>query len=174
MNSMPIGVLKHFRDQRIDFIEGRLDVGQEQAVPMISQTISYVDRHFPNHDLKLFDLPPGTTCPMIEGVKGADYVVLVTEPTPFGMHDLLLTIDTMRELGKDFGVVINRHGIGNKDIETYCAEYNIPVLGKIPNRRQAAELYSRGELIYKEVPGIREELDKITGHIFSSVKAKLP
>jgi MinD superfamily P-loop ATPase len=170
MTGMSIGVLKHYGDENINFIEGRLDIGQEQAVPLISQTISYVDEHFGNDVLKLFDLPPGTSCPMIEGVRGADYVILVAEPTPFGMHDLKLTIETMKELGKDCGVVINRDGLGNEDIDALCRENNVPVLARIPNKRQVAELYSKGRLVYEHVEGFREELEKINRYVFSGVK----
>ena len=170
MTGMPVGVLKHYRDENINFIEGRLDIGQEQAVPLISQTIRYVDEHFGHDILKIFDLPPGTSCPMIEGAKGADYVILVAEPTPFGLHDLKLTVETMIELGKDYGVVINRYGLGDEDIDAYCREKNIPVLARIPNRRQVAELYSKGSLVYKDVAGLREELEKISSHVLNGVK----
>jgi MinD superfamily P-loop ATPase len=170
MTNLSVGVLKHYGDKNINFIEGRLDIGQEQAVPLISQTISYVDEHFSKDIPKIFDLPPGTSCPMIEGVKGADYVLLVAEPTPFGLHDLKLTVETMKELGKDCGVVINKYGLGDEDIDTYCRENNIPVLARIPNKRKVAELYSKGKLIYEHIPGLREELEKISSHIFSGVK----
>ncbi len=102
---------------------------------------------------------------MIEAVKDADFVILVTEPTPFGLHDLKLAVDTVRELNKKFGVVINRYGIGNDDVLDYCQTENIPILAKIPNDRHIAELYSRGKLIYKEIPEVRQQLKKIESYL---------
>jgi len=103
-----IGELNHFEKDNLTFVESRLDIGQEQAVPLISQTNEYIDKHFHKEALKLYDSPPGTSCPVIEAVKNADFVILVTEPTPFGLHDLKLAVDTLKELKKKFGVVVNR------------------------------------------------------------------
>ncbi len=169
-NSLPMvpqkmGELKHFKNKSLSFIESRLEIGQEQAVPLISQTNKYVDTHFSEQVIKLFDSPPGTSCPVIEATKDAEFVILVTEPTPFGLHDLTLAVETMRELKKNFGVVINRHGIGNDDVEKYCSTENIPLLAKIPNDRKIAELYSRGELLYKKIPEVKEQLDLLIHHI---------
>lgn len=160
-----MGVLSHYQSNKLTFIESRLDIGQEQAVPLISQTIDYVDRHFPNEIIKLYDAPPGTSCPVIEATKDADFVILVTEPTPFGLHDLKLAVETMKELRKKTGVVVNRFGIGNDDVLGYCKEENIPVLAKIPNSRKIAELYSSGKLIYRELPDVKQQLDGIIEYI---------
>lgn len=165
MKPQKMGVLKHFENASLSFIESRLNIGQEQAVPLIAQTLKYVDARFSNGVIKIFDSPPGTSCPVIEAVKDADFVILITEPTPFGLHDLTLAVETMRELKKDFGVVINRHGIGNDEVEKYCNTENIPLLAKIPNDRRIAELYSRGALLYKQVPGVKEQLDILIHHI---------
>jgi MinD superfamily P-loop ATPase len=162
-----MGELKHIKSGKIDFIESRLDIGQEQAVPLIGQTIHYIESKFPKKTLKIFDAPPGTSCPVIEATKDVDFVILVTEPTPFGLHDLKLAVDTMVELGKPHGVVINRYGIGNNDVVDYCEENNIPILAKIPNSRKLAELYSRGKLVYKELPEFKEELQKIETYILN-------
>ncbi len=156
-----MGELKHFERGRLSFIESRLDIGQEQAVPLIAQTIQYTDEYFTNGLIKIYDSPPGTSCPVIEAVKDADLVILVTEPTPFGLHDLKLAVDTMKELGKKFAVVVNRFGIGNDDVIEYCKHENIDILAKIPNDRQIAELYSRGELVYRKVPAVKRQLEKI-------------
>ena len=169
-NSLPMipkkmGELKLFKADKLDFIEGRLDVGQEQAVPLISQTLEYVDEKYPKDTIKLFDSPPGTSCPVIEATKDADFVILITEPTPFGFHDLKLAIDTMRVLKKEIGVVVNRHGIGNNDVIDYCKKEDIPVIATIPNDRHIAELYSRGELLYNKIPEVKKELEKISKFI---------
>ena len=160
-----MGVLKHYKNEKLNFVESRLEIGQEQAVPLISQTNEYIDKHFPDGIIKLYDAPPGTSCPVIEATKDADLVILVTEPTPFGLHDLKLTVDTMYALKKQFGVVVNRHGIGNNDVLEYCRKENIPVVAKIPNDRYIAELYSRGELVYKKVPEVKRQLKNIHDYI---------
>lgn len=172
VNALPMvpqrmGQLKQFWYNNIDFIESRLDIGQEQAVPLIAQTIEFVDTHFDNDIIQLFDSPPGTSCPVIEATKEADYVILVTEPTPFGLHDLKLAVETMKALKKEFGVVINRYGVGNDDVVEYCLHENIPVLAKIPNSRKVAEIYSKGQLIYDKIPEIKEQFVKLKDFILS-------
>jgi MinD superfamily P-loop ATPase len=163
MKEHPIGELSHFNVDGLDFVEGQLNIGEQQAVPMISKTIDYTRTNFPDHSLFIYDAPPGTSCPVIESVKGADYVILVAEPTPFGLHDLKLSVKTMRKVGKQFGVVINRHGLGNDDIEKYCREEQVNVLGRIPNMPEIAQKYSRGELII-DIPEIRREMFSILTH----------
>jgi len=151
----------------ISFIESRLDIGQEQAVPLIAQTNDYIDKTFDKNIIRIFDAPPGTSCPVIEATKNVDFVILITEPTPFGLHDLKLAVETMKELKKDFGVVINRYGIGNNDVVDYCDGDNIPILAKIPNSRKVAELYSMGKLIYTELPEVKQELQNIMNYILN-------
>ena len=160
-----MGEMKHYRNGNLSFVESRLDIGQEQAVPLIAQTKEYIDTHFSEKMIKFFDAPPGTSCPVIEVTKDVDFVILVTEPTPFGLHDLKLAVDTMRELNRNYGVVVNRHGIGNDDVLEYCQNEKIPVLARIPNDRSIAELYSRGELVYQMIPAVKEKLIKIMDQI---------
>jgi len=162
-----MGELNHFKKDNLTFVESRLDIGQEQAVPLISQTNEYIDKHFHKDALKLYDSPPGTSCPVIEAVKNADFVILVTEPTPFGLHDLKLAVDTLKELKIRFGVVVNRHGIGNDDVVNYCINENIDLIAKIPNSRRIAELYSRGELIYQRIPEVKHQFEEIEKYIFA-------
>jgi len=131
-------------------LEGRLIVGEEQAVPLIQQTQEVAKQEYAHIPMQFFDCPPGTSCPVIAATKEADYVILVTEPTPFGLHDLALAAQTMQLLNKPFGVVINRDGIGNEDVETFCSREQIPVITKIPMDRRIADCYSRGELIYQQ------------------------
>lgn len=166
-----MGQLKQFEKDQLNFIESRLDVGQEQAVPLISQTIEFVNENYSNDILQIFDSPPGTSCPVIEATKDVDFVILVTEPTPFGLHDLKLAVETMNELKKPYGVVVNRYGIGNNDVLDYCQEENIPIMAKIPNKRKIAELYSKGNLIFKEVDDFKNELVKIQKFIKSKFSA---
>jgi MinD superfamily P-loop ATPase len=151
----------------LTFVESRLDIGQEQAVPLIAQTKADVARDHGDTRYRIYDAPPGTSCPVIEATKDADVVMLVTEPTPFGLNDLKLAVETMRELGKRIAVVINRYGIGNDEVEQYCSAEGIAVLAKLPNDRRAAELYSRGERIYTELPAFKAELEKIAAFVRS-------
>ncbi|MCD4833433.1 MAG: ATP-binding protein [Bacteroidales bacterium] len=167
MISQRMGTLNHYENGNISFIESRLDIGQEQAVPLIAQTNDYIDETFDKNIVKIFDAPPGTSCPVIEATKDVDFVILITEPTPFGLHDLKLAVETMKKLRKDFGVVINRYGIGNNDVIDYCENDNIPILAKIPNSRKVAELYSMGKLIYTELPEVKQELQKIRNYILN-------
>jgi MinD superfamily P-loop ATPase len=169
-NSLPMvaekmGELRELQAGRLIFIESKLDIGQEQAVPLIAQTLRYVDSKYPAVDLKIYDSPPGTSCPVIEATKNADLIILVTEPTPFGLHDLKLAVETMRELKKPFAVVVNRYGIGNDDVIHYCESENIMIIAKIPNLRAVAALYSRGELLYRAVPEFRTALDTIIAFV---------
>jgi len=160
-----MGELKHFQTSNFNFVESRLDIGQEQAVPLIAQTLDYLKNNFSEETIFLLDSPPGTSCPVIEVTKNADFVILITEPTPFGFHDLILAVETMQELNRDFAVVINRHGIGNSEVLDYCEHNGIDVLAKLPNDRRIATLYSRGELVYKKVPEFASELKKIADYV---------
>ena len=162
MQPQKMGELSHFQFGNLSFVESRLEIGQEHAVPLINQTKQYIDEKFSSELLQIYDSPPGTSCPVIEAVKDADFVILVTEPTPFGLHDLKLAVELIRKLSKQFGIVLNRFGIGDDAVLTYCQEYNIPLLAKIPNDRHIAEMYSRGELIYRNIPEVKRELEVIS------------
>ncbi len=161
MKPKKMGELKHFKSGNLDFIESKLIIGEEQAVPLIKQTLDYIDGNFPTEMIKIFDAPPGTSCPVIEATKDADLILLVTEPTPFGLHDLKLAVETMKKLKKDLGVIINRFGIGDANVEKYCKENSIPIIAKIPNMRKIAEIYSDGNLIYTKIPEVKAQLENI-------------
>jgi MinD superfamily P-loop ATPase len=105
----------------------------------------------------LIDVSPGTSCPVVEAVKDSDFCLLVTEPTPFGLNDLSLAVEVVRKLGIPCGVVINRVGVGNQEVEQYCHREGIPVLLKIPLDRNIALLYSRGISLVEGMPRWREE-----------------
>jgi len=159
MIAQRIGELSHFAIANLNFIESRLNIGEEQAVPLIKQTKKYVEDNFDHNIIKIFDSPPGTSCPVIETVKDADLVILITEPTPFGLHDLKIAIETIQIMKKDMGVVINRWGIGDNNVELYCKNNDIPIIAKFPNSRAVAELYSKGELIYPKDNEFKEQLE---------------
>ena len=160
-----MGELKSYRMGNLHFIESRLIIGEEQAVPLIRQTIDYVDTDFNINTIKIFDSPPGTSCPVIEVVRDADMIILVTEPTPFGLHDLKLAVDTVKKLKKSFSVVINRFGIGNDSVEKYCKNEKIEIIARIPNDRKIAEMYSNGNLLYQKIPSVKNAVKNIRNYI---------
>lgn len=146
-----IGVVETVETDGVTLIQGRLDVGVAMAPPLIRAVKSRLQRGVP----AILDAPPGTSCPVIATLRGADFVALVTEPTPFGLHDLKLAVDMVKELGIPFGVIINRVGIGDDRVHTFCGEKKIPVLLEIPDDRRIAEAYSRGELVIDALPEYR-------------------
>ena len=135
-----IGAVKFGVTGDLKFVYGELEVGEPMAVPVIKA----VKRRIETDKNVIVDSPPGTSCPVIETVKGSDFCVLVTEPTPFGLHDLKIAIQVLEDMKIPFGVVVNRTGIGDKKVYEYCEERNIPILLEIPYKRRIAELYSRG------------------------------
>jgi MinD superfamily P-loop ATPase len=147
-----VGVVETGRAGPIAFVQGRMNLGEPMAPPLIRA----VKRYVRPDEINLLDCPPGTACPMITAVRGADFVVLVTEPTPFGLHDLRLAVETVRLLGIPFGVIVNRVGVGDDRVHRYCAEEGVPVLMEIPDDRRIAEAYSRGELAIDAADGLRE------------------
>lgn len=164
MKANRMGVTSACHSGKLVFVESKLDIGQEQAVPLISSTKEIIDE-YPGRRIIISDSPPGTSCPVIEATKDSDLVILVTEPTPFGMHDLMLAVETMKVTGNRHVVVINRYGIGDSRVEDYCRKEGIEVIARIPDDRRVAEIYSRGALPYKEVPSFRDEICRIRDYI---------
>lgn len=133
---------------QIHFIQGTLNVGEAMSPPVIRA----VKATAPNVDLVITDVPPGTSCPAIASIRDCDFVILVTEPTPFGLNDLKLAVDMVRALELPFGVVINRAGLGDRGAQHYCREESIKTLAEIQDDRRVAEAYSRGELVCHTLP----------------------
>ena len=152
-----IGVVKTWQSGQILLKGGCLDVGVSSASTLVH---AVKERLVPGMDA-ILDAPPGTACQAVATLRGVDYAVLVTEPTPFGLHDLRLAVDTARELGVKFGVVINRSDIGDRRVHDYCAEECIPVLLEIPEDRRIAEAYSRGELLIDALPQYRADFQRL-------------
>ncbi len=152
---------RYYLNDHLQFIESRIDIGVEQATPLIGQTRKFIKENYDNHWFVILDAPPGTSCPVMEAVKDADLVVLITEPTPFGFNDLKLALETVKELEKPYAVVINKYGIGNDDVLNYCRDNSITVLGKLPHLTEAAVLYSKGKTMVDALPQIRNEMEKI-------------
>jgi len=152
-----IGMIEKGMAGSMAFMQGILNVGDPMATPIIRQLHTCLDRT----KTIILDSPPGTSCPVIETVRGSDYCILVTEPTPFGLHDLQLAVATVRELKVPFGVIINCAGIGDDAVEAWCCEEVIPLLMKIPWDRRIAEGYSRGEPIVAVMPKLRQEFRQL-------------
>lgn len=132
----------------ISLVMGRLDVGISLVPPLIRGVKS---KMFPGKPA-IIDAPPGTSCPVVAAIRGTDYVLLVTEPTPFGLNDLMLAVDMVRELKIPFGVVVNRAGSGDDRVHNYCRSEGIPIMAEIPDDRRIAEAYSKGHLMIDELP----------------------
>lgn len=146
-----IGVVETVQAGNITLIQGRIDVGVAMAPPLIRAVKARLQDDLP----AILDAPPGTSCPVIATLRSTDFVVLVTEPTPFGLHDLNLAVDMVRELGMPFGVVVNRVGSGDDRVHVFCSQEGIPILLEIPEDRRIAEAYSRGNLIVDALPEYR-------------------
>ncbi len=158
-------LIKYKINDSFDFVESRLDIGVEQATPLIKESKKFIEKSKNQYKTIILDSPPGTSCPVIEAVKDVDLVILVTEPTPFGLYDLKLAVDTMRELNKKFAVVINKYGIGNNDIDNYCKDNDIQIIGKIPHMQTAASLYSGGKILIDKIPEIQKEISTIANNL---------
>lgn len=156
-----IGTLKFGSADNLELVYGELEIGEPMAVPVIRD----VKRHIKNGKNVILDSPPGTSCPVIEAVKGSDFCILVTEPTPFGLHDLKITVQVLEDMKIPFGVIVNRAGIGDKKVYEYCREKNIPILLEIPFQRRIAELYSRGVPFSLEMPEWKEKFQILFNEI---------
>ena len=143
-----IGILKLASAGDLRLVYGELEVGEPMAVPLIRE----VKRHIDKSRNVILDSPPGTSCPVIETVKDSDFCILVTEPTPFGLHDLKIAVQVLEDMKISLGVVVNRASIGDRKVYEYCKEKDIPILLEIPYNRRIAELYSKGIPFSLEMP----------------------
>ena len=164
------GIIEGGEAEGIALVQGRLNVGEAMAAPLIRA----VKRKSRSSGTVIVDSPPGTSCPVLAAVGGCDYVVLVTEPTPFGLNDLQLAVEAMRALSLSFGVVINRAGTGNDGVAPYCARERIAVLAELPDDRRVAEAYSRGEIAVKTVTGARERFVALADRIVTELRLRWP
>jgi MinD superfamily P-loop ATPase len=143
-----IGVVELGSSAKIEFVQGRLNVGEPMAPPLIRA----VKRKAIADGVAILDAPPGTSCPVVTTVRDADYVLLVTEPTPFGLNDLKLAVEMIRQLGVRHGVVINRADSGDHRVREFCEAEKIPILHELPDDRRLAVAYSRGRLAVSVLP----------------------
>ncbi len=161
-----IGLIEFGRANNIQFINGRLDIGQALSPPLIRE----IKKHKNSTREIIIDSPPGTSCPVIEAVKGSNFSLLVTEPTPFGLNDLKLAVETLRKLNIPLGVIINRAGIGNGQVEEYCKQEKIPILMTIPMDRKIAVAYSEGKSIIETQPSYEKKFEQLFEKIKRLVK----
>ena len=152
-----IGVIEKGRSGTMEFIHGILHVGEPMAPPLIRQ----VKRHINNKPHAIIDASPGTSCPVVEAVNGSDFCLLVTEPTPFGLHDLKLAVEMLRKLDIPCGVVINCADIGDREVEKYSENENIPILMTIPWDRRIAEAYSNGIPLVEALPEFKKKFSQL-------------
>ncbi|HUV77176.1 MAG TPA: ATP-binding protein [Desulfobacterales bacterium] len=160
-----LGTIEIGHKNNLHFVHGRLRIGEAMSPPLIRNVRSYTR----SDQLTIIDAPPGTSCPVIAAMKGADFVLMVTEPTPFGLHDLQLAVEAVKLLGIPSGLVINRSDIGYDRVRTYAEQENLPILMEIPFDRRIAEAYSKGKLIVEEMPewkekflGLYRQIEKLT------------
>lgn len=163
----PIGQLRQGTSGQIRFVDGVLNVGEAMSPPAIHA----VKAAAPRADLIILDCPPGTSCPAIAGVRDADLVLLVTEPTPFGLNDLKLAVDMVHALGLPCAVVINRADAGDLESREYCQRSRIPILAELPDARAVAEAYSRGELASAVVSSYADRMHQLLAQIDAGVSA---
>ena len=156
-----LGVIEIGHRNSLAFAHGRLRVGEAMSPPLIREVRS----HTQSDRLTIIDAPPGTSCPVIAAMKGTNFVLMVTEPTPFGLHDLKLAVEAVKLLEIPRGLVINRSDIGDDGVRTYAKMENIPILMEIPFDRRIAEVYSRGSLSVVEMPEWEERFRKLYLHI---------
>ncbi|MDD4873816.1 MAG: ATP-binding protein [Dehalococcoidales bacterium] len=163
-----IGVVEWGNSDGIKFVQGILNVGEAMAPPVIHKVKEYAK----NSDIIIRDAPPGTSCPVVETVRDSDFCLLLTEPTPFGLNDLILAVETVRELDIPYAVIINRTGIGDAGVEDYCREEKILVLLTIPLDTEIARLYSRGVALVDGMPHWKSRFLQLYSDIKEMVDAR--
>lgn len=159
-----IGYLEIGNKNELDFVHGKLNIGEI----LVTFIIKEIKKHKTQKKTVVIDCPPGTSCPMITAVKDSDYCILVTEPTPFGLNDLVLAVEVLRKLDIPFGVVINRSDLGNKNVENYCQKEDIRILAKIPFSKEIAVAYSKGVTIVDSLPSYKQLFQEMFNNIIES------
>ncbi len=154
-------------EEGISFAEGILNIGEPSAVRIIRQMKKQIDE---NADVIVIDSPPGTSCPVVETLQGVDFALLVTEPTPFGLHDLKLAVNTVRSMDIPIGVVINRYDGEYTKVEEYLVQENIPLMMRIPYNVEIAKIYSSGRLFSRELKGYVEKFERVYEQIEAVMK----
>jgi MinD superfamily P-loop ATPase len=156
-----VGWLEHSVAPPLHFTQGKLKIGEASGVPIIKKAkLNAVPT-----DLLIFDSPPGISCPVVTTLEGMDFVILITEPTPFGLHDLKLAVELVRTYSIPFGVVINQVGIGDQRVQEYCQKDGISILAEIPHHRGIATGYAEGKDLLESYPQIKHQLEALYVHL---------
>jgi len=164
--AVPLGQVSEYSlNGTLSILEARTIIGVMSPVPVIKAAIKKADNQA---DIILFDSPPGTSCPFIQTVSAADYVILVTEPTPFGLSDLRQSIETLKKINKPCGVIINRSGLGDNKVQDFLYRERIPLLLEIPFKKEIAGLYSRGKIVSENDSFFSKQLLSVTDNIISN------
>lgn len=162
-----LGIVKSmYINSHAEIIEACADVGVYSPVPVIKKAIKDASNSY----LAIFDSPPGISCPFIATVENADFVILVTEPTPFGLNDLKLSVETLKQLKRPFGVIVNRAGLGNREVYDWLKQNRIPLLLEIPFDREIARIYSEGRLLAEEKTAYQLQFKQVLKAIEKSVR----
>lgn len=159
--SRELGILETGFAGPVEFVQGVLRVGEAMSPPLIKAVKSRINPA----KVAILDAPPGASCPVINTVAASDFIIMVTEPTPFGLHDLRIAVEAVGELGVPIGVVLNRSDIGDRGVHSYCAERNLPLLLEIPHRRDIAEGYSRGQVLVESAPEFKSSFSDLLGKV---------
>ncbi|MFC1940742.1 ATP-binding protein [Chloroflexota bacterium] len=163
-----IGVIETGDADGVDFGHGKLAIGQAMAPPIIREVKGLVDKD----SVVIIDASPGTSCPVVEAIKDSDFCLLVTEPTPFGLNDLVLAVETVRQLRIPCGIVLNRAGVGDGKTEEYCRKENIPILLTIPLDMNIAGLYSKGVPLVEGMPDYKNSFIELYEKIGETVNER--
>ncbi len=166
-----IGRLTEWKTDKLRFIQGELNVGNAMSPPLIRAVKKRAEAK-EGASLTIVDCPPGTSCPMVTAVRDADFALLVTEPTPFGLHDLTLAVATIRKMGIPFGVAINRSDVGDDRVAKYCEAEGIPILAQIPNDRRVAEAYSSGGTLISVGESYRRRIAELLDTMTKIIEGK--
>jgi MinD superfamily P-loop ATPase len=160
---MEIGRIETGKSGDIEFVSGELKIGHVRTPAMVRE----VKKSIRPDAFSVIDTAPGTSCEVVETLKGVEYVLLVTEPTPFGLHDLKLAVELTKKMNLPFGVLLNRCDIGNNDVEKYCEEDSIDILMKLPDDIRIAECYSTGQMIVEVLSEYKKEFSELYEYIQS-------
>jgi len=160
-----LGVMEKGQSGHIEFYHGSLRVGEAMSPPLIEHVKEQIGADM----LNIIDAPPGTSCPVIAAIKAADFLLLVTEPTPFGLNDLKLAVETARLMQIPFGIVINRSDVGDGRTAEYAEAENIPILMEIPDKRDIAEAYSNGILMVEALPEMKEKFRSLYQNVLGRI-----
>ena len=163
-SSKKVGMVSQYsHEDKVCLAEGRMEIGNHSAISTIKAAKAIFD--ISEYQYIIYDSPPGSSCPFMQTVLNSDYVILVTEPTPFGLSDLKQTIETLKLMNKPFGIIVNRSGLGDNGVYDYIASNNYCLLTEIPYEQKIAELYSKGELIVDHLPEVNNLFERLVNEM---------